>query len=113
MLVARMEGEIVGRASAFLAAWSTFSLPGIPVCPGAHMNVTGTLFEEKIGRRAWIRAARGCRDVFEMVKRAANESEMTRKGVGGEGKGSVNKNSMQLKIAWSSVVKEEALFRWR
>jgi len=37
--VGRNEDETLGRSKAFLAALSTFSLPGMPMCPGAHMNV--------------------------------------------------------------------------
>jgi len=31
-----------GKSSAFLAAESTFSSPGIPLWPGAQIKVTGT-----------------------------------------------------------------------
>jgi len=34
------EDETLG-STAFLAALSTFSLPGMPMYPGAHMNVIG------------------------------------------------------------------------
>jgi len=37
--VGRCEDETLERSSEFLAALSTFSLPGMPMCPGAHMNV--------------------------------------------------------------------------
>jgi len=38
-LVGRCEDETLGRSTAFLPALSTFSLPGIPMCPGADINV--------------------------------------------------------------------------
>jgi len=37
--VGRCEDETLGRSKAFLAVLSTFSLPGMSVCPGAQMNV--------------------------------------------------------------------------
>jgi len=39
--VERCDDETLRRSMAFLAALSTFSLPGTPMCPGAHMNVIG------------------------------------------------------------------------
>jgi len=39
--VGRYEDETLQRSTAFLAALSTFSLPGMSLCPGAHMNVIG------------------------------------------------------------------------
>ena len=41
--VGRCEDETSGRSTAFLAALSTFSLPGIPMCPEAHMNDMGVI----------------------------------------------------------------------
>jgi len=39
--VGRCEDDTLGRSTAFFAALSTFSLPGMPMCPRAHMNVIG------------------------------------------------------------------------
>ena len=41
--VERCEDETLGRSTAFLPALSTFSLPGMPMCPGTHMNVIGVV----------------------------------------------------------------------
>jgi len=49
--VGRCEDETLGRSTAFLAALPTFSLPGMPMFPGAHMNVIGVL-EAKVVERA-------------------------------------------------------------
>jgi len=40
-LEGRKDGETVGSNRAFLAALSTFSFPGMPVCPGAQIKVMG------------------------------------------------------------------------
>jgi len=37
--VGRCEDKTLGRSTALLAALSTFSLPGMSMCPGVHMNV--------------------------------------------------------------------------
>jgi len=39
--VGRYEDETLWRSMAFLAALSTFSLPGMLLCSGPHMNVIG------------------------------------------------------------------------
>ena len=39
--VGRCEDETLRRSTAFLAALLTFSLPAMPMCPGAYMNVIG------------------------------------------------------------------------
>ena len=46
----RCEDETLERSKAFLAALSTFSLPGMPMCPGAHMNVRSVIGGEDGGR---------------------------------------------------------------
>jgi len=48
-----------GRSSACLAAESTFSLPGIPLWPGAQMKMTGIEVAVKVVRRQWIRVTSG------------------------------------------------------
>ena len=56
------EDETLRRSTAFLAAVSTFSLPGMPIRPGAHMNVIGVLLEAKVVKRECMRIVRGWRN---------------------------------------------------
>jgi len=39
--VGRCGDDSLGRSKAFLTALSTFSLPGMPMCPEAQMTVIG------------------------------------------------------------------------
>jgi len=39
--VGRYKDETLGRSKTFLAALSMFSVPGMPMCPEAQMNVIG------------------------------------------------------------------------
>jgi len=50
--VGRCEDETLGRSMAFLTALSTFSLSGMLMCPGAHMNVIRVRLEAKVAKRA-------------------------------------------------------------
>jgi len=54
-LEGRSGDRMEGRSSAYLAAESTFSLPGIPLWPGAQLKVTGIEVAVKVVRREWIR----------------------------------------------------------
>jgi len=54
-----------------------------------------------------MHVARAWKEGLKMDERAAKESEIIRKGVGGGGRGSVSICSRQLKIACNSVVNEE------
>ena len=58
-LEGRSEDRIKGKRSACLAAESTFSLPGIPLWPGAQMKMTGIEVAVKVVRRQWIRVTSG------------------------------------------------------
>jgi len=41
--VGRCEDETLGRITVFIAALSTFSLPGMSMCPGAHERDRGVI----------------------------------------------------------------------
>jgi len=56
-LEGRSEDRMEGRSSA--AAKSIFSLPGMPLWPGAQMKVTEIEFTVKIVRREWARVTSG------------------------------------------------------
>jgi len=84
-LEGRSEDRMEGRSSACLTAESIFSLPGIPLRPGAQMKETGIENAVKVVRREWNRVTSGWdEDGRAMAERAAKESEMIRKGLGEE-----------------------------
>ena len=56
-LEGRSEDRMEGRSSA--AAKSIFSLPGMPLWPGAQMKVTGIKVAVKIARKEWIQVTSG------------------------------------------------------
>ena len=68
----------MGSSREFLATLSTFSFPGMPVCPGAQIKVMGMWLRLSVVRSVWIRVLRGWEESFEMDERAAKESEMIR-----------------------------------
>ena len=67
--------------------------------------------EAKVVKRASMRVVRGCREGLEIDERAGKESEMIRMGVGEDESVSGSRCSRQLKIAYNSVVIEEAVLR--
>ena len=58
-LVGRSEDRMEGRSSVYLAAESTFLLPGVPLWPRAQMKVTGIEISVKVVRREWIGVTSG------------------------------------------------------
>jgi len=58
-LEGKSEDRMEGRSSACLAAESTFSLPRMPLWPGAQMKVTGIEFTVKVVRREGTRVTSG------------------------------------------------------
>ncbi len=49
-----------GDLAASFASLSTFSLPGIPMCPGTHMKTMATEVVNSVRRRMWMRDMSGC-----------------------------------------------------
>jgi len=58
----RSEDRMEGRSSAYLAAESTFSLPKIPLWPGAQRKVTGIEIAMTVVRREWTRVTSGWKE---------------------------------------------------
>ena len=56
---------VVGSSRALLAALSTFSFPGMPVCPGGQIKVMGMWSRLSVVRSVWIRVLRGWEESFE------------------------------------------------
>ena len=56
-----------------------------------------------------MRVSKGWREGLAIYERVAKELEMIRVRVGEDGSGSESRCSRQLKIAWNSVVNEEAV----
>ena len=51
--------SMVGLRAAWLSALSTFSLPGISLCPGAQMKTIGIEAAAHVPKRMCIRGTRG------------------------------------------------------
>ena len=51
--------NMVGLGAAFVAALSTFSFPGIPLCPGAQMKTIGIEAALHVSWRMCMRGTRG------------------------------------------------------
>ncbi len=63
--------------AASIASLSTFSLPGIPMCPGAHMKTMVTEVAHSVWRRMCMRDTSGCEELgSEMAVSEARESEI-------------------------------------
>ena len=54
-LEGRSKDCIEGRSSPCLAAESTFSLPGMPSWPEAHIKLTGIEIAAEVVRKEWMR----------------------------------------------------------